>query len=252
MRPREIKLLMWHSISDGNSPIFTSPDTFRAQLDLLEENGYHLISMAAFSSWLNGSDTLPPRCAVATFDDGYADFADVAFPELRRRGWSATVFLPTGHVGGYNDWEIAGATDRRRPLLTWNTITQLVQEGVAFGAHGVWHRDLRALPTTAALREIRDSQRTIEDQTGHHVSTFAFPYGKTRPLLLGALRAHYRCAVGTRLASARRTSARYDLPRIDMYYFRRSSRWQSSLSGGASFYTTLRRALRGARAFLPG
>ena len=35
-----------------------------------------------------------------TFDDGYADFAEYALPVLRRHGFTATVFVIAGRLGG--------------------------------------------------------------------------------------------------------------------------------------------------------
>ena len=39
---------------------------------------------------------LPPRSLVITFDDGYADNAEVALPILRRHGLAADFFISTG------------------------------------------------------------------------------------------------------------------------------------------------------------
>jgi peptidoglycan/xylan/chitin deacetylase (PgdA/CDA1 family) len=48
--------------------------------------------------------TLPPRAACITFDDGYADNAEVALPILRRRGAVATFFVSTGFLDGGRMW----------------------------------------------------------------------------------------------------------------------------------------------------
>lgn len=48
--------------------------------------------------------TLPPRAACITFDDGYADNAEVALPILQRHGLSATFFVATGFLDGGRMW----------------------------------------------------------------------------------------------------------------------------------------------------
>lgn len=52
------------------------------------------------------SGGLPPRAAMITFDDGYADNHDVALPLLQRHGMRAAFFVATGFLGGgtmFND-----------------------------------------------------------------------------------------------------------------------------------------------------
>lgn len=48
--------------------------------------------------------TLPQRAACITFDDGYADNAEVALPILQRYGASATFFVATGFINGGIMW----------------------------------------------------------------------------------------------------------------------------------------------------
>jgi peptidoglycan/xylan/chitin deacetylase (PgdA/CDA1 family) len=48
--------------------------------------------------------TLPPRAVSITFDDGYADNVEVAFPILRELGLEATVFVATHFLSGENMW----------------------------------------------------------------------------------------------------------------------------------------------------
>ena len=62
---------------------------------------------------------------VITFDDGYRDFYRQAFPVLNQYGFSATVFLPTAHVG-----ERAVAF-KGKECLTWGQVREL-QSGRAF------------------------------------------------------------------------------------------------------------------------
>jgi hypothetical protein len=57
---------------------------------------------------------------------------------------------------------------------------------------------------------------------------------------------HYRIAFGTRLALPKRGRDRFDIPRIDMHYFRDPKHWAGLLQGHRN-YLRLRQALRAVR-----
>jgi peptidoglycan/xylan/chitin deacetylase (PgdA/CDA1 family) len=214
---------------------------------ILEDAGYRAVSLLDLLAWLEGRGELPERSAVLTFDDGYADFGTAAFPELERRGWRATVFIPTGHVGGSNRWERLGRSSRPRPLLDWPAIAELAAHGIDFGAHGVWHRDLTRLTGAALEEEAAGAKQAIEGKLRREIKSFAAPYGRSSPVVLGVLRRHYSIACGTTLARARRDCDRYDIPRIEMWYFRQQRRWREFLNGDAEGYFHVRRWLRKVR-----
>ena len=48
--------------------------------------------------------TLPDRAACITFDDGYADNAEIALPLLQKYGVPATFFIAAGFIGGGMMW----------------------------------------------------------------------------------------------------------------------------------------------------
>jgi hypothetical protein len=54
-------------------------------------------------------------------------------------------------------------------------------------------------------------------------------------------------SLGTTLQRATRRSDRFDLPRIEMHYFRDPLRWQRFLEGRGEWYFAARRALRGVK-----
>jgi peptidoglycan/xylan/chitin deacetylase (PgdA/CDA1 family) len=239
---------MYHSISDGHGPTCIAPEVFREQMAMLEDAGYRVISLLDLLNWMEGDRNLPERCVALTFDDGFADFATIAFPELRERGWPATVYLPVGHVGGFDDWE-APLRSGRRPLLDWQTVAELAADGVEFGGHGVEHCDLTRVRGALLEAEVRDSKRAIEDRTGQKVTSFAAPFGRSDSEVMRFVRQYYRMAVGTKLAPALRDSEQYDVPRIEMWYFRQPRRWRALLRGEAATFLKARRCLRRLRAF---
>lgn len=245
-----IDILMYHSISDGAGPTCIAPTIFRDHLAILADCGYAPVSPGALAAWMAGEASLPRRPVVLTFDDGFADFATAAFPALQAHNWTATVFLPTAHIGGTDAWEPHTPRCPARALLSWDTVAELARMGIEFGAHGVTHTDLTTLPPAVVREEIVQCKRRLEECTGCPVTSFAPPYGRTNTAVCTEIRQHYRVAVGTTLARTRRTSDMYNLPRIEMWYFRDPRRWRAYLEGRARGYFVVRQALRHVRALM--
>ena len=242
-RDTSINILMYHSISDGAGPTCIPVDIFAAQLATIEACGYAAVSLADVAAWHAGNKELPARAVVITFDDGFADFADNAFPKLAARGWPSTVFLPTGKVGAHADWDGEAA----RPLLTWERVKELAEQGVEFGGHSVGHVDLTSLSTADMQHQVRQSHDDIEQNLGCAPTCFAAPFGQTNSSVRDAIAQTFKIAVGTHLNRANRRSDLFDLPRIEMHYFRDIARWRAYLNG-SDFYFGVRKVLRSVKA----
>jgi peptidoglycan/xylan/chitin deacetylase (PgdA/CDA1 family) len=212
---------------------------------ILKQYGYHSVSLERFADWHHGDDQLDEKSFVITFDDGFADFADTAFPILQENGFSATVFLPTGRMGGEEQWE--GANEPARPLMTWEQVSELSRQGIEFGGHGVTHTNLKTLSGEDLAREIRQSQDEIAQHLGKPTTTFAPPYGGTSPHVQQELARFSKVSVGTKLGRADQQSNVHDVPRIEMFYFTNLSVWRNYLKRQADWYLSARRAARRAR-----
>lgn len=74
--------------------VSATPDDFRAQVELVARH-YRPISLDDLVAAHRGERALPPRAVLFTFDDGYRDFAEQAWPTLQRAGVPAVLFVPT-------------------------------------------------------------------------------------------------------------------------------------------------------------
>jgi peptidoglycan/xylan/chitin deacetylase (PgdA/CDA1 family) len=236
---------MYHSISRGSGPTCIAPDTFDAQLAALREHGYSVVSLGHLHDWRAGRRELPQRCAAITFDDAFADFATEAAPLLSRHGFSATVFVPTSWVDKPAGW--AGAGYSAQPLLSWGAIRDLAADGTEFGSHSCSHTDLTTLTPEGLATELSESKQLLEDRLGSGCDTFAAPYGRTNLKVRQAVSERYRLAVGVELASAHRNCDIFDIPRLEMHYFRDPRRWGAFLDGRAGAYFAARQFARSAR-----
>ena len=174
-----IPVLMYHRIVAGNQPIENQfsvalPD-FESQLDLLQKSGYYTITSAQLGNVLELGSRPPGRPVLITFDDGYADFATLAYPALKRRNFNAEVFLVTDLVGKTSIWDRGFAAPA--PLMDWQQIRCLHQLGIAFGSHLTSHSPVTHLTSGQLLREAVGSRITIERELGTKVSSVALPFG---------------------------------------------------------------------------
>lgn len=100
-----LSILIYHRVLAEPDALF--PDEidarrFEQQLGFLKAN-FNIIPLREAVEGLR-NDSLPPRAACLTFDDGYADNADIALPLLQKHGVPATVFVATGFLGGGRMW----------------------------------------------------------------------------------------------------------------------------------------------------
>jgi biofilm PGA synthesis lipoprotein PgaB len=96
-------VLMYHHIS--NHPvgkIIITPELFGQHLNILQKEGYHVISLEQYASFLEGKSVIPVKSAVITFDDGNESFYTYAYPQLLKKHMPATDFVIVGLVGNCN------------------------------------------------------------------------------------------------------------------------------------------------------
>lgn len=246
-----MQVLTYHSISDDPGPTSIPLPVFRAQMEALVASGRPVVRLADVASWMAGDDSVSSQAIAITFDDGFTDFHTHAAPVLHELGLTATVFLPTGKMGGHADWP-GEQTAPLRPLMTWEQVRALAAQGIDFGAHSVTHPKLPSLAPAELAHEVKESHDEIARQLGVAPLTFAPPYGASNAAVLDEIRRRYRISCGTRLARVERTDDPIDLPRIEMHYFRDATRWRAYLDGRAEGYFALRRMLRAVRERVAG
>lgn len=240
-----IDILTYHSISQADGPTSIPAGIFEAHLEAIAASGCTPVSLDVVAAWHAGKLALPERSVVITFDDGFVDFRDEAYPRLSARGWAATVFLPTGRLGAREDWKGAHRSPRR--LLSWTDVELLARDGVEFGGHSVTHPDLTRLSDHDLRWEVASSRDALAARLDRPPLTFAPPYGRAGPREREVISRSFDLSVGTRLGRADRDSDLFDLPRIEMHYFRQPERFRSYLQGRGGWYLGVRGALRRVR-----
>ena len=83
--------------------MYVTPETFERHLQFLTAHFKVLTFRELLARWDSGDWDAAARYCVLTFDDGWLDNYQYAYPLLRAYSAPATIFLPTGLVGS-RDW----------------------------------------------------------------------------------------------------------------------------------------------------
>jgi peptidoglycan/xylan/chitin deacetylase (PgdA/CDA1 family) len=134
-----------------------SRERFRAQMSILVERGYSVLTMDHLVAWLRRGRPIPSRTAVLTFDGGYRSQLDNAVPTLETMRLSAT-FFPLS--AGLDDAEISG-----------RDLAALAARGHTIGCHSHTHPDLTTLSPDDLEREVAGSRQILEHAVGRPPST---------------------------------------------------------------------------------
>lgn len=157
--------LVYHRIGDPSaagmefdpSLFSATPEMFARQMRWAAAN-FNVVSVGDVLAHLDGGERLPDRPLLITFDDGYRDNHELAFPVLRDRNLPAVVFLATGAIG----------TNR---VMWWDELAYLVGRTDRTGAELplVGPRSLHDGPSRlSARRELIVALKAVDDDVRAH------------------------------------------------------------------------------------
>jgi peptidoglycan/xylan/chitin deacetylase (PgdA/CDA1 family) len=209
-----VAILTYHSIAAETTETFSEltvhPLQFAEHMTALHEQDLDIITVAQVPAAL----TAGRRAVAITIDDGLAD-VEPACETLAALGLPATLFVPSGYVGGTAGW--LPGPDGKRPVLSASAIRNLADRGFEIGSHGRAHLAADVNRGGLIWHDAMSSRRELEDCIGRAVSSFAYPFGYHSATGRRAVRdAGYAqaCAVGDLPADPR--ADRFALPRLQV------------------------------------
>lgn len=161
-----IPVLNYHGVEDNeHNPLMLGVADFDRQMAYLQREGYHSITPKQLLAHLQQGAALPEKPILITFDDGYRNNYENAYPILKKYGLTATVFLVTDTVGT-NDW-----------YLTWPQVEEMRKNGMVFGSHTLSHVPLNDLSADEIMFQLTKSKEGMEWRLDVPVDYFAYPTG---------------------------------------------------------------------------
>jgi peptidoglycan/xylan/chitin deacetylase (PgdA/CDA1 family) len=103
LRNRAVVLAYHRLLPEGTSSwshpgVVVAPETFERHMRVLQRE-FRLLTIAEFEKHMATGEPFEPASCLVTFDDGWIDTYEVAWPILRQLRIPAVLFLPTRYIG---------------------------------------------------------------------------------------------------------------------------------------------------------
>ena len=203
-------VLMYHRVLStdaaalGVDPgMFVTARSFERHLRHLRDR-YELVTIDQIGEWMAGRTSFDRVPCAITFDDGWRDNYEVAFPLLKQYGVPATVFLVTGWIG-------------RDDMLDDRRIAEMEAAGIAFGSHTVTHALLGEVSVGRARTELADSRSALQQHVARPSRWFCFPKGSHSREVCDITREYYDGAVTIRRGWVSPSDNRFTVKRVGVH-----------------------------------
>lgn len=177
----EVPVVMYHRVinkseNEGIHGTYIYENIFREHMKYLKDNNFSVITFEDLNNigWRNRFDK-NKKYIIITFDDGYVDNYELAFPILKEFNFKATIFLMGEST--YNEWDVKADGEKSFPLMSVEMIKEMQDYGIEFGAHTFNHPKLNKLSNDEIKHQIVDVKKPLEEKIGREIITFAYPYG---------------------------------------------------------------------------
>ena len=166
-----LPILMYHyidflapGVSKEWQDLTVSPQTFEKQMEYLFEQNYQPITFRQFIDFLETDKEIPEKSLIITFDDGWKNQYIYALPVLKKYNFTATFFIVVNQIGG-------------NLFMNWKELKELLNNGMEIGSHTITHPNLRQVPSSQLISEIKNSKIILEENLDYQIEVFAYPYG---------------------------------------------------------------------------
>jgi len=166
-------------------------ENFESQMKYLKDNGYQVITLEKFYSFLQYKEQIPDKSVVITLEDGWESVYKIAVPILQKYGYPATLFVYSNMIS------------KNKSALTWEQVKEMSGDGFDIQCQSISKRDL-TLPKKkesfkkyvyAVIREVTTPKNLLQKKLGKECQFYAYPQGKANNLVVSLIKkAGYKAA----------------------------------------------------------
>lgn len=201
---KSIPVIMYHSIDyEAGNELRIPKETFREQMKYLKDNGYTTLTFDELYSFMTNNKPVPEKSVVLTFDDGYKDNYDNAYPILKEYGFNATIFVITNCI------------DKDKAFLTSKQLNEMEKNGIDIESHTLNHDKLDRLSYDKQVETLKGSKDYLEKLLNKKIKYIGYPYGEyNNNTIKSAKDTGYNMAFTTESGWANKQQGIYTLHRV--------------------------------------
>ena len=164
----------------GAATLFVKPSEFAKQMAYLKDNNYTPI----FVSEIEDAG-LYEKPIIITFDDGYSDVYNYAYPILQKYNFKSTFFVVSGFICG-------------DLYINQDMLKEMSNSGlIEIGSHTASHPKLNTLDKERIEYELKNSKEVLESIIKKNITTIAYPSGLYNQDVLDMAQKYYDYGVST-------------------------------------------------------
>lgn len=171
-----LRLIYCHYVFDDQK------EKFREIMKSLQSKGT-FINTDLCVSMIKGNTPIDGKYYHLSFDDGFRNIYQNAFPMLKELQIPFIIFVPTSIIEA--DWQTVKnyslVTTRNSgviELMSWNELNEIISSGVEIGSHTRTHKRFSSMNSDEEfLNEILGSKMDIENKLGVDCKYISWPYG---------------------------------------------------------------------------
>lgn len=173
------RILMLHRVvehrSEGeNRELEITPEFLRRTIETYRQQGHRFVSIDEACDIISKGRTNHPFVCL-TFDDGYQDNYDIAYPILKQEEVPFAIYVTTGFID--NRHPMWWYTNEKLGISTESLKTLDSDPLCTIGAHTVSHSKLDTLSHEEQTKEIVQSRQELEKLLSHPIRHFSYPHG---------------------------------------------------------------------------
>lgn len=165
LKRQNVVILLYHRVRNEN--VHKPVELFEEQMAFLRNN-YNIIPLDRLVDYLKNGKLTSENFAALTFDDGYRDNFEIAYPILKCLNIPATMYLTPGYLDS-----------NESQYLTWDMVREMMNSGlIHVGNHTFGHSVLSTLSKELQEQDIRTGRQRLEEMLGIKITSFAYPLGQ--------------------------------------------------------------------------